>query len=99
MSGRTTYRTSTRLSPRVILRAIVTLRAIAWLPIVIAWRSPLGLRAFAIFLLALTLGRHFPLAGIDVLIIHGVLDGRVGTCHNLGDLILLFMEFELDQEL
>ena len=69
-----------RLRWTCALRRIVTSRATdytsAWLSswMILGTIVSLALSAFAITLLTFSLYRYFPFTGIDVLIIHGVLD-------------------------
>ena len=73
------------------------LRASGWLPVLIACCTPSWFFAFS--LLCFSLHRHFPFAGINVFVIHGVLDSAAGSCDDLSNLVLFFMQFELCQEL
>ena len=60
---------------------------------------PLRLSAFAISLLTFSFHKNLPFAGIDVLIIHRVLDSTARACDYLSNLVLLLVQLEFDDEL
>ena len=71
-----------------IVASRVTDSTSAWLS---PWMIPWTIVTFS-------LNWDFPFTGIDVLIIHGVLDSAAGACHNLGNLVLLLMQLQFNEE-
>ena len=91
--------TSTWLSSWMILGTMMSVCATACLPILVTRCTPSRLSAFAISLITFSFHRNLPFTGIDVLIIHGVLDSTAGSGDYLSNLVLFLMQFELYQEL